>query len=94
MQRYVGDRFNLPSEGLTPGELERFLKVRGAPEELVREVSALVHQCDTARFAPVSIASDQMTATLEAAESLLKRLERWSPHLRASAVGGRPGSNS
>ncbi len=77
LQRYIGDRFNLASEGLTKVELERHLKPREIPEELLGELASLFDQCDAARFAPTSVASSQMSTTLNSAESVLKRLERW-----------------
>ncbi len=79
MQRYVGDRFNLPSEGLTAAELERHLRPRGVPDDVARELSELVHRCDAARFAPRSVAADQAEPTLQAAEAVLRRLDRWRP---------------
>ena len=79
VQRYVGDRFNLPSEGLTTAELDASLRPRGAPAQLVHDLSALLDHCDAARFAPSSVASDQMASTIQTAESVLKRLERWRP---------------
>lgn len=77
LQRYIGDRFDLPSEGLTNAELEQHLKPRGIPEELFRELGSLFDRCDAARFAPTSAASSQMSAAVSAAESVLKQLERW-----------------
>ncbi len=77
LQRYIGDRFNLPSEGLTTAELERHLKPRGIAEDLCHELASLCDQCDAARFAPTSIASGQMSAMVSSAESVLKRLEQW-----------------
>lgn len=82
LQRYIGDRFNLPSEGLTTAELQAYLRPRGAPEELVRDLSALLDRCDAARFAPRSVATDQIASTVQEAESVLKRLERWRPASR------------
>ena len=79
VQCYVGDRFNLPSKGLTKAELEQFLRPRGAPEELIAELAALFDRCDAARFAGDSSAPDQMDATLQAAESTLRQLEKWRP---------------
>jgi len=77
LQRYIGDRFNLPSEGLTKAELERHLRPRGIPDGLFQELAALCDQCDAARFAPMSIASGQMSAMVSGAESVLRRLEQW-----------------
>jgi hypothetical protein len=79
-QRYIGDRFHLPSEGLTRPDLEGHLKPRKVPEEILREVLRIFDECDAARFAPMgSLPADQLQATLQATESLLKRLERWKP---------------
>lgn len=109
VQRYLGDRFNLPAVGLTKVELERHLTPRGIPAELLKDLENFFERCDTARFvpppdfprhlgggaalradppeadksgggtAPMSVASEQMEATLSAAESIVRRLERWKP---------------
>lgn len=79
LQRYVGDRFNLPHEGLTRPELEQHLRRRGAPDQLARDVEALCEQCDAARFAPESVASGQLADAAQRAEDVLKQLERWKP---------------
>lgn len=79
LQGYVGDRFNVPSAGLTKAELEQHLRPRGIQEDLIRELSECFDRCDAARFAPSSVAADQAEATLQTAESLLKRLERRRP---------------
>jgi hypothetical protein len=85
VQRYIGDRLNLPSDGLTKSEMERHLLARGASQELVREFGELIERCDAARFAPASVAADQADTALRATEALLRRLERWP----AQAVVGR-----
>ena len=79
LQRYIGDRFNLPAEGLTKSELERVLRTRGAPDDVLRALPALVDRCDTVRFAPVSSATEQAEATVQSAEGLLTRLDQWKP---------------
>lgn len=79
LQGYVGDRFNVPSAGLTKAELEQHLRPRGIQEDLIRELAECFDRCDAARFAPSSVATDQADTTLQTAESLLKRLERRRP---------------
>ncbi len=79
IQRYMGDRFNLSSDGLTRAELEQYLQGRGAPAELVHEVLEVVDRCDAARFAPSAASADQAASTLQTVEAVLKRLERWKP---------------
>jgi len=76
VQRYVGDRFGLPGEGLTKMELEQRLRERGVSEELVQELAAVLDRCDAARFAPQSEAAERMEPTLDAVALLLRRLER------------------
>ena len=79
LQRYVGDRFALPHDGLTKLEMEQHLSRRGAPEEILRGVGELCDRCDAARFAPQSLASAQADAAIRQAETVLKALERWKP---------------
>ncbi len=79
VQEYIGDRFNLTSEGLTTIELEQHLRPRGIPEELLNQLLDLFNRCDAARFAPRSSAVGQIDATLTATASMLKQLDRWKP---------------
>jgi hypothetical protein len=79
LQRYVGDRFALPHDGLTKLEMEPHLRRRGAPDDILRGVGELCDRCDAARFAPQSLASAQVEAAIQQAEAVLKALERWKP---------------
>ena len=79
IQIYVGNRWNLPAEALTRSEVERHALAQAAPEETVKNLLVCIDRCDAARFAPASIASDQLGATIALAESIFKQLERWKP---------------
>ncbi|MBI4598422.1 MAG: protein BatD [Candidatus Omnitrophica bacterium] len=79
IQRYVGDRFNIPSEAVTHAELDRYLNARGAPAEVVMILLTVIDRCDAARFAPMSVATQQAAETVQQAEQALKQLERWRP---------------
>jgi hypothetical protein len=76
VQRYIGERFNRSSAGLTQAELQQTLRARGVAEDLVQEVASFFDRSDAARFAPASVAADQVHATQQSLESLPKRLER------------------
>lgn len=79
IQIYVGHRWNLPAEGVTRAEVERHALVKSAPEGAVTGLLECIDRCDAARFAPASVASGQLGATIALAESSLKQLERWKP---------------
>jgi hypothetical protein len=79
LQRYIGDRFGLSGEGMTKVELAQHLRGRGIPDPLIQELAEVFDRCDAARFAPISVAADQVGATLESVMALLKQLERYRP---------------
>jgi hypothetical protein len=77
---YLGDKLHLVGVGLTVDDVTRHLQARQLDPALLEQVTTLLHLCDSARYAPGSLAVAQLTGLLEDAEALVQRLEgsgRW-----------------
>jgi hypothetical protein len=73
---YLGDKLRLVGAGLTVDDVTRHLQARQLDPALIEQVTSLLHLCDSARYAPGSLAVAQLTGLLEEAEALVQRLER------------------
>ena len=76
---YVRDKLDLAAAGLTGDEVTHHLHNRGMERELINQVEALFHLCDSARYAPGTLAVAQLTGLIEDAEALVQRLEAHVP---------------
>jgi oxygen tolerance protein BatD len=72
---YLGDKLHLVGAGLTVDDVTRHLQARQLDPALLEQVTSLLHLCDSARYAPGSLAVAQVTGLLEDAEALVQRLE-------------------
>ncbi len=72
---YLGDKLHLVGAGLTVDDVTRHLQARQLDQELIEQVETLLHLCDSARYAPGSLAVVQLTGLIEDAEALVQRLE-------------------
>jgi hypothetical protein len=72
---YLGDKLHLVGAGLTVDDVTRHLQARQLDPALREQVTTLLHLCDSARYAPGSLAVAQLTGLLEDAEALVQRLE-------------------
>jgi oxygen tolerance protein BatD len=72
---YLGDKLHLVGAGLTVDDVTRHLQARQLDPALLDQVTTLLHLCDSARYAPGSLAVAQLTGLLEDAEALVQRLE-------------------
>ena len=72
---YLGDKLHLVGAGLTVDDVTRHLQARQLDPALLEQVATLLHLCDSARYAPGSLAVAQLTGLLEDAEALVQRLE-------------------
>jgi len=73
---YVGDRFNLPSAGLTLEEIEKILEEKQVERDLIDLFRKCYERCDYARFAPGNSTEEKMKETFSMADKLLSSLER------------------
>ena len=72
---YIGDKLHLVGAGLTVDDVTRHLQARQLDQELLEQVATLLHLCDSARYAPGSLAVAQLTWLIEDAAALVQRLE-------------------
>jgi hypothetical protein len=72
---YIGDKLHLVGAGLTVDDVTRHLQARQLDQELLEQVATLLHLCDSARYAPGSLAVAQLTGLIEDAAALVQRLE-------------------
>lgn len=72
---YLGDKFNLPSAGLTRDAVRTELTLQSVPQELVSRTLACLDWADSGRFAPVAAGrgTDELVAD---AENILAELEQ------------------
>jgi hypothetical protein len=72
---YLGDKLHLAGAGLTVDDVTRHLQARQLDPALLEQIATLLHLCDSARYAPGSLAVAQSTGFLAEAEALVQRLE-------------------
>jgi hypothetical protein len=73
--QYFGDRFNLPSHGLTADSISSFAKDK-LDEDLTDRLLDLLAQCDFGRFAPGGAEPEQMQKLWQQARDLIVELEK------------------
>jgi hypothetical protein len=71
--RYVGDRFNIESTGMTGDQLQSELAGRNVDADTVAALLDLIASCDAARFSP-GMTRCTPQETLEKARTVLERL--------------------
>jgi hypothetical protein len=72
---YIRDRLHLPGAGLTVDDITQHLRTRGVQPDLVQQTADLLQLCDSARYAPGTLAVAQCTEVIDDAESVIRRLE-------------------
>jgi hypothetical protein len=72
---YVNDKVDLRHAGLTANDVTYHLQNRGIEQKLIDQAEALLHLCDSARYAPGTLAVAQLTGLIEDAEALIQQLE-------------------
>jgi hypothetical protein len=73
---YPGDKFNVPSAGLSVDEVVRLLTERQVETALIQKMKGCLEACHQARFAPGSGESKEMGRVMETTQDLVKQLER------------------
>ncbi len=73
---FLADKFNTSAAGLVSDQVERQLRERGVPEELISDTLALLNTCDFQRFAPAAADTSAMQETLRRAEKIIGSLEK------------------
>jgi hypothetical protein len=74
MQEYLGNRFNLPSAGITV-EIVGNLRSQNFPEEALAKLLSFFQACDRTRFAQSEVNEDELTEILDLAKDSIRLLE-------------------
>jgi len=72
---YLGDKFNLPSAGLTRDAIRHTLAGQAVAETLITRALACLDWADSGRFAPIAAGRD-VGALIDEAESIIAELEQ------------------
>lgn len=76
LQEYLGDKFHLPSAGVTLETIgEEFRKCQ-MDKDILEKVTAVFHQCDMVRYASFKINIGQMTENFQQLREIIDYLER------------------
>lgn len=75
MQEYLGDKFHLPTAGLTSDVVEE-LRRKEIDEELLKRIRQCFDDCDSARYAPSSITKEQMAKTFDLLAGIIAEFGR------------------
>jgi len=76
LYRYVGDRFNLPTAGLTSARLLELLEEHGVDDTAKAAIDQCLKACDLARFAPTTLSVDHTLAILDSAIWAIDAIEQ------------------
>ncbi|MFH1593313.1 MAG: BatD family protein [Candidatus Omnitrophota bacterium] len=75
LQEYIGDKFHLPTAGITSSVVET-LQYNGVNTETLDKIRECFNNCDMARYASSSITKGDMAGTLKLLEEIVDKLER------------------
>jgi hypothetical protein len=73
---YLSDKFNLPQIEITSHQIKRFMEERNLNSNLAEDVTALLEECNFARYAPVETDRKNFDTLYERARSAIIRIER------------------
>ena len=72
---YLSDKFNLPQIEITTQQIKRFMEQRNHNSHLAEEISALLEECNFARYAPVQSDRSNLEALYTRAKNAIVRIE-------------------
>jgi hypothetical protein len=73
---YVGNRFHVPSGGMTADSAGDVLKDMGLDQNMLSRLINIFRECDMARYAPSETGPDKMQETVRELKELIDYLER------------------
>lgn len=76
LREYLGDRFHVPSGGITADAVSELLKEKGIDHNVMQDVKELFHECDMARYAPAALSNDGMAETLQKVRQVIDHMEK------------------
>ena len=76
LREYIGDRFHIPSGGITADIVDEMLKDRGIEGAVLDGLRNIFQECDMARYAPSQLSTINMENTLKSLKEAIDYLER------------------
>ncbi|MFA4888921.1 MAG: BatD family protein [Candidatus Omnitrophota bacterium] len=76
LQEYLGDKFHLPSQGITAGVIEDILKDKVISEEALNKIREIFRSCDLARYTVSESRKEDLLETLKKLEETIDYLQR------------------
>ncbi len=76
LRSYLGDRFQLPTGGITVQIIDEVLVPRGYDEEMLKKLKGLFEDCDLARYAPSGMSQERMRSSMETLQEIIAYFER------------------
>ena len=76
LRDYLGNRFHVPSGGITAEELERVLDGRDLAKDIMDRLKNIFSECDMVRYAPSGVDSTRMGMALKEMKEIIDYLER------------------
>ena len=73
---YLSDKFNLPQIEITAQQIRRFMEERNINSHLSEDVTALLEECNFARYAPIQTDRSNLESLLEKARNAIVRIEK------------------
>ncbi|MCX5681804.1 MAG: hypothetical protein NT079_06005, partial [Candidatus Omnitrophica bacterium] len=76
LQEYLGDKFHLPSKGITISIIDEQLKSRNISEEILMKLKDIFLECDMVRYAASQLTKEHMQNSLKKLEEAIDYLQR------------------
>ena len=76
LQEYLGNRFHLPSKGITISVIDEHLSREGASEEVLVKLRDIFRDCDMARYASAQLTPEHMRDSLNKLEEVIDYFQR------------------
>jgi len=72
LQEYFGNKFNLPSGGITSDIVEHVLKPKNFDENIIIQVNRFFNDCDIAKFTPYRYDKSDMLRSLNLVKEIIE----------------------
>jgi len=76
LQEYLGNKFHLPSKGITISIIDEQLKNRGIAGEILIKLKDIFSECDMVRYAASQLTKENMRDSLKKLEEIIDYLQR------------------
>ncbi|MEN8263063.1 MAG: BatD family protein [Nitrospirota bacterium] len=76
LREYIGDRFHIPSGGITADIVDEMLKDMGIDGAVLNGLRNIFQECDMARYAPSQLSTINMENTLKGLKEAIDYMER------------------